>query len=525
MKYILREVSISVKDKSDDFEKVIANKLNIDENDISEVVVLRRSLDARKKNRIIYKYIFVFELKKSTADRLVQSKKIEVYNQKQLKPIEFGNDKLDGKVVVVGAGPCGLFSAHTLCKMGYKVLLIERGKDMHERKKDVQILHKTGVLDENSNVCFGEGGAGTFSDGKLTTRIKDLRAKSVLETFVRCGADSDILFEAKPHLGTDGMQRIIKNLRAEILELGGEVIFNAKLSDIIIEENAITGVEYIEEDETTKVKTNAVVLATGHSAKDVFYMVHDKGVHVEKKATAIGFRVEHKRDWVDKLQYADFVETLGAAEYSMTAKNKGRGIYTFCMCPGGTVVCSASDDKRLCINGMSYSRREMKNSNAAVVVNVLPNDVKDHPLGMLEFIDDIERKAYNENFVAPAQRVIDYIADRTTVKFDAVKPSYACGVIKSNLNELMPDFINESMKVGLKSFDTKMKGFIKNGVLTGVETRTSSPVRITRDESFQSVNVSGLFPGGEGAGYAGGIISAAVDGIKIAEKVAERFSK
>jgi len=524
MKYILREVSISVFEKDIDYKRVVANKLNISKTDILGVEILRKSLDARKKARIINKYIFILQLEESVAEKLVNSKKIEVYTPKTLEPIVFGQSKLDGKIVVVGAGPCGLFSAHTLSKMGYSVLLIERGKSVDERRADVQNLHKTGVLDEDSNICFGEGGAGTFSDGKLTTRIKDLRAKSVLETFIRCGAKPEIKYEAKPHLGTDGMQRIIKRLRQEIIEQGGEIIFGAKLNDIKIEDEKITAIQYEKDGDNVAVQTNAVVMATGHSAKDVFRLAHHKGIHIEKKATAIGFRIEHKREWVDTHQYGEAKEVLGAAEYAMTAKDKGRGIYTFCMCPGGVVVCSASDNGHLCINGMSYSARAMKHSNAAVVVNVKPEDVADHPLGMLEFIDDIEKKAFNENFVAPAQRVIDYIANRKTDKFD-LKPSYANGVKKTNLNDLMPDFINESLKVGLKSFDTKMKGFIKNGVLTGVETRTSSPIRITRGENFQSVNISGLYPAGEGAGYAGGIISAAVDGIKVAEKVAEEFSK
>jgi uncharacterized protein len=525
MDYLLREVSVSVARQDVDFKSVIATKLNIDKSEIMAHTLMRKSVDGRKKNDIRYKYTFRLSLSDKTGKALLADKKIELPTAKSLDPVVFGQDKLDGKVVVVGAGPCGLFATHTLLKMGYPVLLIERGKPIEQRRKDVDALHSKGKLDANSNVCFGEGGAGTFSDGKLTTRTKDLRAKSVLETFVRCGAKADILYEAKPHLGTDGMQAMIKKIRAEIIDLGGEVVFEAKLTDVKIKDGQIIGVTYHKDASDTTIDTNAVVMATGHSAKDTFRMLHASDVFLEKKATAVGLRVEHRRSFIDDCQHADFKKYLGAAEYALTAKHNGRGVYSFCMCPGGTIVCSASDEGHLCTNGMSDSDRAGENSNAAVVVNVKTDDVPDHPLAMLDFIDGIEKKAYIDGFIAPTQQVKDYINGNVSKRMGGITPSYPIGTQMMDLNTLLPDFINESLKAGLEIFDRRIRGFIKNGLFTGVETRTSSPVRITRDKDFQSTNIKGLFPAGEGAGYAGGIVSAAVDGIKVAEKVAERFSK
>jgi len=528
MKTILRELSVSVKADDNELIKSAAKKLNIAESDILSLEIQRKSLDARNKSDIRYKYTLILDIKKSNVTKLLNQGKLKEYTKPEKVKFVFGKRSSLGRPVIIGAGPCGLFAAYTLAKNGYRPLILERGKRIGERKIDVDELHRSGKLNPESNICFGEGGAGTFSDGKLTTRIKDLRAKKVLETLVLCGADEKIKYIAKPHLGTDGMQKIIKALSKEIINLGGEIRFNAKLIGIKISDGKVTTAEYLQDEVEYEEQTNILVLATGHSAKDTYEMLHEVGVNLEKKSFAVGFRIEHKREHIDFAQYGEFAGKYGlsSAEYSLSAKSGDRGVYSFCMCPGGVVVCSASSNGELCINGMSYKARDMENSNSAIVVTLKPEDSEDHPLGGLKFIEDIEKKAYNiaYGYHAPVQKTSDYMLGKKTVSFDNVIPSYLPGVVSADLNEIMPKFVNDGIKEGLKIFDRRIKGFIENGVLTGVETRTSSPIRITRGENLMSTNAEGLYPGGEGAGYAGGIISAATDGIRIAEEIMKSYS-
>ncbi len=521
MKIILNELSVSVTESNPNLTRLAAGKLKISSADISSCTIWRRSLDARKKADIRYIYSLVLDVPDVLGRNLLSENKAAVYQPIQTKKLIPRQSAMPHRPVVVGAGPCGLFAALVLAEYGLKPLLIERGKPIAERKTDIALLENQGLLNEDSNVCFGEGGAGTFSDGKLTTRIKDERARQVLETFVACGASEEILYAAKPHLGTDGMRRIITLLRKKIESLGGEVVFGARLSGILSEDGHVTGLTYIQNGEMQSAATEALVLAIGHSAGDTYRMLDESRIALEKKACAVGFRIEHPRAMIDQIQYGSFAKTLGAADYSLTARHGDRGVYSFCMCPGGQVVCASSGPNRLTVNGMSYSGRDMANSNAAIVVTLKTEDTPDGALGSLGYIEAIERAAFSAGggYLAPVQTAADYIAGSVSSALGETKPSYQPGTVFADLNALMPAFINDGIKSGLMLFDRQIGGFIGKGLLTGVETRTSSPIRITRGESFESTNLSGLYPAGEGAGYAGGIISAAVDGIRVAESI------
>ncbi len=523
----LQELSVSVKEADVDLKQKAAHALNIKPSEIAALNIRRRSLDARKKDDIRYKYMLLLDIPDTLANSLLDRGRVRAYTPKTAEPLISGSTPLKNRPVIVGAGPCGLFAAYTLAKHGYQPLLIERGKSIADRKADVDALHTNGLFNPDSNICFGEGGAGTFSDGKLTTRIKDPLAAEVLETFIACGADPAIRYLAKPHLGTDGMQNVIHALKEKIIRLDGDIIFGARLSAIHVGKGSVSGITYIEDGQAVELETPALILATGHSAGDVYRMLKDTGAALEKKPCAIGFRIEHPREMIDRTQLGDFAGkyALGAAEYSLTAKHQDRGVYTFCMCPGGVVVCASSAPETLCINGMSHSRRDGSNSNSAVVATLHPVDSPDQPLGALEFIETIEKNAYHigGGYRAPAQKVCDYITGKTTQEFDIIKTTYMPGVISADLNSLLPPALNDAIKAGLAVFDRRINGFIDSGMLTGVETRTSSPVRVIRTPSGESVTIGGLYPAGEGAGYAGGIISAAVDGIKTAEQIIRTY--
>ncbi len=525
MKIIITELAVNVSESSPDLIRLAAEKLKINKNEILGFKIRKKALDARKKNDICYKYSLVLDVTDALGGRLVTANKAMPYQPKSLPKLIPGETKLNHRPVVVGAGPCGLFAALILAAYGLNPLLIERGKPIAQRKNDVALLEAKGALDGDSNVCFGEGGAGTFSDGKLTTRIKDVRALRVLETFVDCGADEEILYLAKPHLGTDGMRRIVANLRKRIETLGGEVRFGAKLKKISEENGRITGIAYTQAGETFTLNTDVLILAAGHSAGDTYRMLQSQNVVLEKKPCAIGFRIEHPKAMIDAAQYGRFAPHLGAAEYSLTAKHGGRGVYSFCMCPGGQVVCASSKEGRLIVNGMSYSGRDMENSNAAIVAALAPEDTPNGPLGALELIERIEKNAFDMGggFCAPVQAAADYIQGKPSTAFGDTKPSYKPGTVFADLNILMPDYVNAAIKTGLIQFDRQIDGFVRQGLLTGVETRTSSPVRVPRGEDLQSINLAGLYPAGEGAGYAGGIVSAAVDGIRVAEAIVSAY--
>ena len=490
-------------------------KYHIKTTQITEYRIYKKSIDARNKNDVYYNYTIDVKTKKTIkgakeikTDK-VEIDKINVNRQSNLRP------------VIIGAGPAGLFCALTLAYNGVKPIVIERGKKVEERKKDVEAFWKTGKLNINSNAQFGEGGAGTFSDGKLTTGTHNPLCRNVLEEFVKFGAPEQILYESKPHIGTDNLIKIVANIRNEIIKFGGEFLFEETVTDIDIENNRITAVNC-----NKKIDTDTAVFAIGHSARDTFEMLYRNKLNMEKKNFSVGVRIEHKQDMINKSQYGIKTKLkLPAADYKLAYHGKDRSCYTFCMCPGGQVVATSSEEGTIVTNGMSKFARDGENANSAVLVNVVPEDFKGNsPLEGMHFQKDLEEKAFNiggKKYYAPAQRVEDFMQNRKTIEFGKIKPTYLPGVTKANLNEILPDFISNTLKEGIQYFDTKIKGFANpDAILTGVETRSSSPVRIVRDENMMS-NVKGIYPCGEGAGYAGGIMTAAVDGIKVAIAILE----
>jgi len=427
--------------------------------------------------------------------------------------------------IIVGAGPSGLFCAYVLAKAGAAPIVIERGKPVDLRKADLDNFINFGVLNTESNVQFGEGGAGTFSDGKLMSGIKDPLMRYMTEIFIMCGAKKQIEYEAKPHIGTDALVKIVKNLRLEIERLGGEVIFESKLTDIKLKNNNIVSITADKEYET-----DDLILAIGHSARDTFSMLLRKGINIETKPFSVGMRIEHRQEDINCARYGVNADTdiLGAADYKLSYHtSQNRGVYTFCMCPGGYVVASSSDDGGIVTNGMSYSDRGGTNANSALLVGVTPDDFNsNHPLSGFDFQRDIEEKAFvmgGGNYYAPCQLLGDYINNSVSTNFYDVKPTYKPGIEFCDLNKLFPEYVNNAIKEAIPVFDKKIKGFgSKTAVLTAPETRSSSPVKIPRDDNFMC-NISGIFPIGEGAGYAGGITSSAVDGIRCALKIINKY--
>lgn len=503
-----------------------AKLINVDKKFFKSCTIFRRSIDARKKDNIFF-------LATVDAELFVNEEKIckKFKNAEIAEKYEYNVEKFRGTVspVVVGAGPAGLFAALILAQSGANPILIERGRDVDTRTEDVHNFWKNGILDTTSNVQFGEGGAGAFSDGKLTTGTKDSRQRKVLIEFVKHGAPDEILYNAKPHIGTDKLRPTVKNIRNEIIRLGGKVMFETKLIGFSAKDNSVTSAEIEHNGTKQTIDTNAIILAIGHSARDTFEMLNEKAIPIEAKAFSVGARIEHHREMIDKSQYGKFAgkKALGAASYKTNVHlENGRGVYTFCMCPGGKVVNASSEENRLCTNGMSEFARNEENSNAALLVGITPADYQsENPLAGMYFQRELEHKAFvagGENFNAPVQRVCDFIENKASTKIGDVKPSVGPDFTPTDLNKCLPDFITNSMRQAIVQMDKKLHGFsYGDAVLTGVETRSSSPIRIMRNNNLQSVSVAGLYPCGEGAGYAGGIISAAVDGIKCAEKIIE----
>ena len=509
---MIKITNIKIKaDLSDDelFEKIY-KKYKINKNDVTERRIIKKSIDARNKADIFYNYSVELECKNENKIKNVQI----VKKEEPFKIIV--NRKSSKRPVIIGAGPAGLFSALTLAQNGIKPIIIEQGKTVDERKKDVEEFQKTGKLNTLSNVQFGEGGAGTFSDGKLTSGIHNPLCKIVLKEFYNFGAPEQILYINKPHIGTDNLINIIRNMRNEIIKLGGEFLFNEKVTDFEFENSKVTAVIC-----SKRIETDTVILAIGHSARSTFEKLYEKGVKMEKKNFSIGVRIEHKQSMINKSQYGEITKLkLPPAEYKMAYHGENRSCYTFCMCPGGTVIASSSELETIVTNGMSVYARNGENANSAVLVNVTPNDFKgESPLEGMYFQKDLEQKAFKlggSNYNAPIQRFEDFENNVKSTHIGEIKPTYKPGVTLSNLNEILPDFISKTLIEGIKYFDKSIKGFAHpDAILTGVETRSSSPVQITRNENKQS-NIKGLYPCGEGAGYAGGIMSAAVDGIKCA---------
>ncbi len=482
------------------------------------VYLYKKSVDARRRDNVHFCCSVLVETKNEQA-LLKKNKNATLYINKK-----YDWKKADNlpkkKPIVVGFGPCGMFCALTLARAGLKPIVIERGQDADTRKKDVDIFLQGGKLNPESNVQFGEGGAGTFSDGKLNTGIKDVRCRAVLEEFVFYGAKENILTDVKPHIGTDILVDVVKNIRNEIIDLGGSVLFGSRLEKINIYNNEIESIAV----NGKNIECDAVVLATGHSARDIFAMLKDCNVKMEQKAFSVGVRIEHLQENINKALYGKFCNhpALSAADYKLSVHlENGRGVYTFCMCPGGEVINSSSEQNMLAVNGMSYSARAGKNANSALLVGVTPEDFpSDDILAGCELQRKIEQKAYNIcNGAVPITTVGELIFGKEpeiTEVIPTVKPKYAF----ADFENIFPSYVTDSLKQGILEFDKKIKGFAsESAVVTAPETRSSSPIRILRDETYQSVNLKGLYPAGEGAGYAGGIMSAAVDGIKVAEVI------
>ncbi len=526
----MSQVSLGMDEPIEKLKTKVARTLGIAESDIGHFRIFRESFDGRKgKMRFVYTVDFTAREGKKLPRKHKQLSKSPDYTY---QPPNYGSQNLTGRPVVIGAGPAGLFAALLLAQEGYRPILLDRGQAVAERTQSVDAFWQGGPLNPESNVQFGEGGAGAFSDGKLTTRIKDPRCRKVLEELVAAGAPEEIMYMNKPHVGTDLLKPTVVTIREKIISLGGDVRFNTRVDRINRDDQG--GVKSVTLGDGTLLETGALVLAIGHSARDTFEMLHDQDIAIAAKPFAVGVRIEHPQVMIDQVQYKtdERPDRLGAAEYQVTYQTADdRGVYTFCMCPGGMVVASSSEIGGVVTNGMSEHARDQVNANSAVLVSVQPKDFDNaHPLAGMYFQRDLEQKAYQaggENYQAPAQLLVDFLAGQTTTQAGDISPSYQPGISWCNLRDILPNFIGDALAEGLVGMGRKLKGFDRpDAVLTGIETRTSSPIRILRDqETLESTNSPGLYPCGEGAGYAGGIMSSAVDGLKCAEMLIGKYAK
>lgn len=524
--------------QTDEIKAALLKRLEIAESDLIHFEIFKRGVDARKSHAILYVYSLDVEVKneEKILARFRKDAHVKPAPDTSYKFVATTEVTPQLRPVIVGFGPAGIFAALILAQSGFKPIVLERGKEVRKRTQDTWGLWRKSTLNPESNVQFGEGGAGTFSDGKLYSQIKDPKhyGRKVIQEFVKAGAPEEIMYVSHPHIGTFRLVGMVEEMRKTITELGGEIRFESRVDDIVIENNQVQAV-VLQTGE--RLATNHLVLAVGHSARDTFEMIYNRGIYIEAKPFSIGFRIEHPQSIIDKARYGksyseDLLTKLGAADYKLVhhAKN-GRSVYSFCMCPGGTVVAATSELNRVVTNGMSQYSRNERNANAGIVVGITPEqDYPDHPLAGMELQRKLESQAFiagGSNYHAPGQLIGDFLQNRPSTQFGEVTPSYKPGVHLTNLASVLPEFAITAIREAIPEFAKQVKGFdLADGVLTGVETRTSSPIRIKRDDdSLESINTKGLYPCGEGAGYAGGILSAGVDGIKVAEAVALSLMK
>ena len=537
----LTEIKLPLAHPDTAIADAVVRTLGIQADELASVHIFKLSFDARKAD-LLQVYIVDVALTSATLEaevlhRFENNPHVRPTPDMAYKPVAVASTEQKNRPVVVGFGPCGIFAALVLAQMGFKPIVLERGKKVRERTKDTWNLWRKNVLHAESNVQFGEGGAGTFSDGKLYSQIKDPRhlGRKVMHEFVKAGAPAEILVDAHPHIGTFKLVKVVENLREQIIALGGEVRFEQRLTDVKIVDGQLQSLTVLDvaTQQSYELPTQQAVLALGHSSRDTFAMLYERGVHIEAKPFSIGFRIEHPQSLIDRARWGRHAghPLLGAADYKLVhhAKN-GRAVYSFCMCPGGTVVAATSEVGRVVTNGMSQYSRNERNANAGIVVGIDPKDFvsddfeSNHPLAGIGLQRRLESNAYvlgGSTYEAPGQLVGDFVKGIASTALGSVEPSYKPGVKLVDLAAALPSYAIEAIREAIPAFGKKIKGFdLPDAVLTGVETRTSSPIKMTRGDNFQSLNVRGLFPAGEGASYAGGILSAGVDGIKVAEAVA-----
>jgi uncharacterized FAD-dependent dehydrogenase len=524
----ITEVKLPLDHSENQLRTAILERLGISTEQLIAYSIFRQGFDARKRNAIMHVYTIDVETiaEQAIINRLHNDPHICSTPDSTYRFVTKAPKDRGLRPVIIGTGPCGLFAGLILAQMGFRPIILERGKSVRERTKDTFGFWRKGLFNPESNVQFGEGGAGTFSDGKLHTQIKDPNhyGRKVLTEFVKAGAPAEILHISKPHIGTFRLVSVVEQIRATIESLGGEIRFQSRVDDINIDNGQVCGV-VLADGET--INTKHVLLAIGHSARDTFKMLYDRGVYIEAKAFSIGFRIEHPQALIDTCKWGNYAghPLLGAADYKLVHhRSNGRSVYSFCMCPGGTVVAATSEIGHVVTNGMSQYSRSERNANSGIVVGITPADYPGHPLAGIDFQRLLEAHAFDlggKTYDAPGQLLGDFLARRTSSGLGTVQPSYTPGVHLCDLNSALPDYAIAAMHEAIPAFEKKIKGFaMKDAILTGVETRTSSPIRIKRNELYQSLNIKGLYPAGEGAGYAGGILSAAVDGIKVAEALA-----
>ncbi|MCK8074775.1 NAD(P)/FAD-dependent oxidoreductase [Vibrio sp. 1CM2L] len=525
----LTEIKLPLDHEESAIQDAIEAKLGINSDQVLSFNIFKRGYDARKKSKIllIYTLDVLVENEAELLEQFISDPHVKVTPDMEYKFVAKAVENQTERPVVIGFGPCGLFAGLVLAQMGFNPIIVERGKEVRERTKDTFGFWRKRTLNTESNVQFGEGGAGTFSDGKLYSQVKDPKhyGRKVIEEFVAAGAPEEILYVSKPHIGTFKLVTMIEKMRASIIELGGEIRFSTRVDDVHMEDGQITGLMLSNGED---IKSRHVVLAVGHSARDTFEMLYDRGVYMEAKPFSVGFRIEHKQSMIDEARFGKNAGNpiLGAADYKLVHHCKnGRTVYSFCMCPGGTVVAATSEEGRVVTNGMSQYSRAERNANSAIVVGIDPE--RDYPgdaLAGIRLQRELESGAYvlgGENYDAPAQKIGDFLKGRDPSAIGEVQPSFTPGIHLTDISKALPDFAIEAIREAIPAFEKKIKGFsTPDGLLTGVETRTSSPVCIKRGKDFQSINLKGFFPAGEGAGYAGGILSAGIDGIKAAEALA-----